>query len=91
MPNRSRKEYQVIASVNNGARAYFPPGKGCTGKVEKRSNRPACPATASAITYPANPVKATPCPEKPPAARTLGPTRLSIGKRCMVIPRVPPQ
>ena len=40
-PNRSRREYQVIASVKSGARACFPPGKALTGRLPQRSNRPA--------------------------------------------------
>ena len=63
IPNRSRRENHVIASVRTGVENIRPPGNGMTGTRERTSNRIDCPLIVSAMILPANDANATPWPE----------------------------
>ena len=90
-PNRSRIEYQVIASTNSGQRPAIPPGNRICGMDAIRSNRSDCAATASANILPESVESATPCPEQDDAANTFAAGRAKYGIRLVVIASVPPQ
>ncbi len=61
--SRSRSAYHSIAATRSGWRSSVPPGKVWWRMAAKTSKRSAVPATASAMSLPARPVVATPCPE----------------------------
>lgn len=59
-PITSFIRYQSMPSARLGVRSSLPPGKAWCLRRANTSKRPACPATASATSWPASPVSATP-------------------------------